>query len=88
MGMCGWETIGNSARSVQTYAYQIVSAALPCDSKHNINNFMPSQSDRNFPGLYWGEFNSMNAFVVGLAIVDSGDFFFAGGERAYLLKDL
>ena len=52
-----------------------MSAALPCHSKHNINNFMPSQSDRNFPGLYWGEFNSMNAFVVGLAMVDAGDFF-------------
>lgn len=79
--MCGCETIGNPARSVQTSAEQIVSAALPCDSKHNINNFMPSQSDRNLPGLYWGEFDSMKAFVVGLAIVDAGDSF-AGGERA------
>lgn len=42
---------------------------------------MPSQSDRNFPELYWGEFNSTKAFAVGLAIVDAGDPF-AGGERA------
>lgn len=81
MGMYGCQAIGNPARSVQTYAEQIVSDALPCNGKHHINNFMPSQSDRNFPGLYWGEFNSMKAFAVGLAIVDAGDSF-AGGERA------
>lgn len=29
---------------------------------------MPLQSVRNFPGVYWGEFNIRKAFVVGLAV--------------------